>query len=275
MDESSISYGYRNQAGYKVSRRWCPDPLGNLESKDDKANARGSFSLVAFITDRPECQKLLPQFIIGNTHKLTLAVMAAWAARGPHSNLRVLRQNSAWNGGASMRQILTILKACLPGFVIVLVLDVASSHIDQFVAAHASRLGIRLVFVPALCTFCLQPLDVAVFACLKQMIRMLFQQALIRAGGASVDTLPLLELVAQAVLEVLVKKTWQKAFHDTGIAAKQQHISASTYRKLGISAGELHVPPGLPDFGQLSLVFPRNRRINAARYFRYIVRDLD
>ncbi len=255
LDETSVSYGYYGQKGMVVSRRHCPFDIPEPHEVEAKACLRGSMTLISLISSDASYQQKLPQFLIANKHKLS---QRDFMQLGTHPNFHIWRRDSAWNSAACMRSILTLLQQALLGVTIILVLDCAPIHLEKAVLTHAKKLKIVLVFVPALCTWALQPLDVFVFAQLKALLRLLFQNALVdKIDESELSTMELISIIVQASQEVVIDKSWGKAFQSCGVCG-QASIGGSTLKKLGTSSLQ---PPSdeVPSVAAIASILPRNR----------------
>jgi hypothetical protein len=255
IDETSISYGYYGQKGFVVRKNKCPFDIPEPHEVEVKSCLRGSMTLVSSIASDAAYQKRLPQFLIANKHKLSNRDFEQLDVPPP---FHVWRQDSAWNSGPCMRRILTLLQQAVPDVTLIVVLDVASVHLDKSVLTHAKKLKIVLVFVPALCTWVLQPLDVFVFALLKALLRLLFQNAMVETSGPNaVSTVDLIKIVVQATQQIVMNKSWDRAFLSCGVCG-QHSLGASTLKKLGISSIQ---PLGnqTPSIGAIASILPSNR----------------
>jgi hypothetical protein len=117
-------------------------------------------------------------------------------------NIVLLWKKSAWNCHETMREILSLLAKALKSVMkersVILILDVHSSHIDTTIFAHARRLGVRLVYIPASLTFLLQPCDTHVFAALKQLLRKMWQDRMSQ-NASRVDVKEWLSMIFRGV----------------------------------------------------------------------------
>ena len=152
----------------------------------------------------------------------------------------------------------------LPGFLLVLLLDCASSHLCRSFIQHAQQIGVRLCFVPASLTWALQPLDVRYFAALKRRIRLYYQVAILNQGHNNMPTMTLLKVLIKSAQETLCSHKWRHVFSDLGILDFQKQVSGSTCAKLGFSSTEeihaqLQTHGVLPYLAHLP---PRNRRVD-------------
>jgi hypothetical protein len=222
---------------------------------------------MSMVTHEPGMQPLLPQVLVGNEKVFTQALMKSMKPKLPR-NFVMLRKKSAWNCHATMREILSLLakalKKVMEGRSVILILDVHSSHFDISIFAHARRLGVRLVYVPASLTFLLQPCDTHVFAVLKQVLRKAWQKR-VSQNSTKPSKEEWLEMIFRSVRSVLQGTKWESAFLATGALASQTEVSPRTFSRMGLVARPV-VPPGPPTAEQAALIFPRGRKLNVMSY---------
>ena len=93
---------------------------------------------------------------------LTLDIMHRLQAAKP-KNFQIWREDSSWSCHDIMRRLMGLivkcLEECMHSHQMILVMDVAKAHFHRSIFAHASRLGLRLVYVPAKITWLVQPAD--------------------------------------------------------------------------------------------------------------------
>ena len=147
------------------------------------------------------------------------------------SNIRLFRQTSSWNSGATMRSILSILAACLSGIKIVLLLDCASCHMEWSVASHAARLGIVMLLIPAKLTYMLQPCDSHWFLKFKKQLRVNFQLAIL-SHGHPLSSYVWLSLIVETITQSVCAHNWLSAFRANGILDKQKYLRSTILEKM-------------------------------------------
>ena len=169
LDETAVSDSFHQAKGlyHRRLKRRC-----RAHTQVQKNELRGAVTHVALICDRTEVQPQLPQVIIGNSHRFTKQLMSSVRASTP-STVHLFRRKSTWNNTSCMCEILDLLAHALMDFPWcqpILLLDTASCHISDKVAAKAAALNIWLVPVPAGFTHLIQPLDVYVFSGYKEFL---------------------------------------------------------------------------------------------------------
>ena len=199
LDETAVSYSFHQAKGLYHRRL---KRQGRAHTQVRKHELRGAVTHVASICDRTEVQPRLLQVIIGNSHRFTKRLMSSVRA-SKASNVHLSRRKSSWNNTSCMCEILDLLAHALkvfPRFQPILLLDTASCHISDKVAAKAAALNMWLVPVPAGLTYLLQPLDVCVFFGYKEFLRQQYRKIRAEKGMVTAEMwLQLLLLFTRAI----------------------------------------------------------------------------
>ena len=220
-----------------------------------------------FIKALGKLPHLVPQFVLGKHHRFTLSLIA-FAKNLLPSNVRMLRQESSWNSGDTMRYILCELAKALCGYTVLLLMDVASCHLVQSVTSLAHKLGIRIILVPARLTFLVQPLDTVYFLILKRALKHNYLLEIIRQGGGPLSVEAWLLVVLRSIVGTISSQDWSQAFKHNGITATQWFIRPSILLKMGL-IGPLKVPSVCPSADDLVLLLPSNRsKLNMQLYLK-------
>jgi hypothetical protein len=240
-----------------------PAPTEDVSTGD----THGHISFLAMITPDSSIQPLLPQVLLGNEHQFTQKLMREVRAVTPE-NFVLLRRQSGWNCHEVMRQVLTLLAKNLKEVMkkrhVILLLDVHSSHLHRSIFAHARRLGIQLVYIPAALTFMLQPCDTHLFARLKTALREAWRNARLQGDG-KISSEEWLMMIFSCARKVMQGTRWRGAFQNTGALAKQEQISPKTFYRMGLRVRP-RVPSGPPTKEEAALVFPKRRKLNVMTY---------
>ena len=270
MDESVLKFNYGKNRGLIIDRRYLPPGHKHRREQISPAEDKAAVTLIGFITHDAAVQKLLPQLILGNKHRLTLSLMAALAPLKPDS-FHVWREDSSWTNKGILCRILTLLTKCLGAYMethqLVLVLDVASCHYHSSVLGYATRLGVRLVFVPAKLTYLLQPLDSHCFQRLKRKLKEKFLSLAIDSENGIVSHEAWLSAVFEVVPAVLCGLKWKSAFQANGLLGEQL-ISARVLGAVGWSGPPL-IPGDIPTEDQLKSIFPKRAKVNRNSLFSW------
>ena len=118
---------------------------------------RGTITYLAFISGTPGLQNRLPQILLGNLQRFTVAALRDIAAETP-ANIHLWRDKSAWMNHMKFKRAIRLLHEALTpreAQQLILVLDSARCHLRPDVVAYAARLNIWIVVVPGKLTFLL------------------------------------------------------------------------------------------------------------------------
>ena len=215
MDETSLGFHYGGQKGTVISKRSLPPGRSHRREQASLADTRAHVSHLAFVTHDSGIQAKLPQVFIGNKHQFTLKLLGELAPDTP-VNIYLWRETSAWNSHILMRRVLSVLvrhlNYILATHEIILVLDVARCHIHATIFQLASRLGVRLLHVPAKLTWLLQPADTHVFAQFKRQLRARWLQLRVASDTGEVSLKVWLLEVFQVAQTVYCSNKWKPAF---------------------------------------------------------------
>ena len=269
VDETSICLFQGNVKGNVLvskKRRREDGPVQRIP----RSRRRCYLTHVAFVCDQPELQALLPQVVIGNQVALPASAMPTLTAACP-SNVRLVRQKSAWNNQNLMALIIRILAAALgpykDRFQPVLLLDAVRLHFAQAVLNACNSCGIWLVLVPAKTTWLLQPLDTHAFQSFKIQLRNAYQRARVQAGRHDLSVKDFLACIYEAIHSVLEGRDWSSAFNENGFGHGQAETRAYIKRQLGVES-PLVVASARPSLEQLQCVFPGRTVVPTAALWR-------
>jgi len=225
MDETSLPMGFVSLRGNIIAGARKRIGAGPGHDPLPSGQRKGAMSLVAFISSDPALQKILPQFLIGNNFKLTKGCMNALREMDAQ-NLVIWSEKSGWVNHQVMARMLKTLRQRLTPHVgrrqVILVLDVARSHISSALTNYACRLHMWLMFVPRRLTWLLQPLDVCVFRTFKAAYRRRYTTARSMKIGGMLSTVEWVHVIRDVVQEIFSERTWARAFEVTGILGQSQ-----------------------------------------------------
>ena len=161
MDETPVA-AHIACHGYMVTKKTTAviDRFSETSCPVSLAKRRSYMSHMAFISDCPEYQALLPQVPLVNEKLLAAASVPELKSKCP-TNVYLLRQRSSWASG----DLLVELIACLAftfapyreSLDIVLVVDSCRCHLSRKVFAATRFHGIRLTTIASNLTWRLQP----------------------------------------------------------------------------------------------------------------------
>ena len=218
---------------------------------------------VACVCDRSDLQPLLPQVVIGNESTFLAREFAA-LLRGRPANVKLVRQQSAWNNDALCASIVRWLGAALRPHAgqlqPILLLDAVRQHTTPRVIKACYAAGIWPIVIPAQMTSHLQPLDTHASLSYKRHLREAYQAARMRSADGNLGVKDLLPCVYAATRRVLQGQHWAAAFDHDGFGVHQGELSQRVRQGLQID-GVVEAGAARPTEDQLRLCFPRRSRV--------------
>ena len=270
MDETSVAYSFVTGKGLVISKKALPPGKRRRKQKVSLAEEKRRISLLACVTDDPEVQPKLPQVFLGNESTFTKELLKQLAPHTP-ANYHLLRGNSSWNNHARMRALICSIAKSLEGYKatrqIILVLDMAQCHIHQSINALAARKGIRLLYVPAKCTWLLQPADTHCFAILKGKLRQEWVALRAASSTGTISHKDWLCAVMSIVKTLLNGTKWASAFKSAGLLGEAK-LSQRVMDQLGWPAPK-PIPDVLPSESQLKVAFPKKCKFSRSSLFSW------
>ena len=244
------------------------------EERGSLAERRQCCSMIAFISDCPRAQELLPVFLLLNEHHITkTAAQPIVDEFAGDRNVVLWRRHTSWNNVELMVWILKDLRQRLrplePHAQLVLLLDCAPCHAHPRVAHAAARNKIILVFLAASMTASLQPLDFAVFSPLKKYIADAFERVVMEAEGG-LDAPQFVSMILHTAHAYLFGQGWEWAFRKCGFGAAQSGLATRLRSRFpGV------VPPGgascdLPTLQELQRIWPKRTEIPIGWLFSWV-----
>jgi hypothetical protein len=270
MDETSICFHYGQQKGLVVSKHSLPPNRKHKKETVKTEDAKAHVSFLAFFTHDPEIQPKLPQIFIGNKHKFTAKLLKELAPHIPEGFF-LWREESSWNNAVLMRkamsQLMKHLKEHVDTHQVILVLDSARCHLHPSIAQLATRLGIRLLYVPARLTWLLQPADTHGFGRMKQRLRKKWLDLCVKSSSGEISHSDWLSALFKVVRKLLCEVQWQHAFESDGLLDENK-VNHRILNEVGWS-GPKSVSSDILTQEQLSVVLPRRTKVNQASFFKW------
>jgi hypothetical protein len=277
LDETALCYSFTGGEGTVICEKALPPGEQHAVENATEADIRGHITLITLLTHETGIQVQLPQILLGNEHRFTLALLKS-VKPAVLVNVLLWRQKSVWNSHSTMRRILTTLHAAIGTLIatryVLLILDVASVRIHKTIHALAKKFKIRLVFLPAKLTYLLQPCDTHLFRRLKHRLQESFRQLRSLSESGIVTVEQWLGLIFKAIREVIQGVAWQHAFCSVGILDEQKQLAPWVLRQIGL--------PSLPARGseppsseEAVAIFPKHRRIKRMAYVLWPVVSSD
>ena len=220
---------------------------------------------VAVVCDEPHLNRILPQFIIGNFHTLSLRAHAKLCREKP-GHVRLIRRNTAWVDqilfAAIVRLVAATLRMHMGARQIILFFDSTKVHTADIVFRSCARSCVWPIVVPPKMTWLLQSLDTHCFAKYKHSLRSAFQDARAEVEGGTLDIGQFLRCVYTAWDSAVQRHCWAHAFDQNGFGIDQSCLSRTVRRHLELDVAA-EVSNAAPSALQLQLCFPRGFRMRA------------
>jgi len=267
LDETSVCLFQGDSKGnvFVNKKRLRDEPVQTIP----RWKKRCYLTHVAFACDRPDVQPLLPQVIIGNEATLQAADVAALQASCP-SNVRLVRQKSAWNNEVLCARIVRWLGRALEPYAAtlqpILLMDAARLHTTRRVLAACTRCRIWPVLVPAKMTWLMQPLDTHAFLRYKVSLKKNYERARAASPNRDLGAHEFLACATGAIRHVLQGNSWGSAFDEDGFGHAQAKLSSFVRQQLALDAPPL-VPATRPTHDQVKLCFPKRAVVPYAALF--------
>jgi hypothetical protein len=260
LDETSVSMSAPGAVGMIVKKRWWGNrtrPRQNIS----RSLLRSMVTHVGLCCPRTDIQAALPQIFIGNRKCFTNRLMSDMKGVLPRQ-VQFWQEQSSWNTSALMVKILSelaVAMAAWPELQIILVLDVAPIHFTDAVLKAADVLNIWLCYVPAKCTWLLQPLDTHVFSPYKAYLKRAYRDAKDCCGkvapAAWANTLVLV------ATKFMCGRSWLKAFEKTGIIGNRLRLTRDVTAVVGAENLSVREHVHVPSIATLAKIFPRGRKV--------------
>ena len=273
IDESSIKLDQDLKHGHVGESARTLAKGHMLRRNIPKSIRRTAYSLVAVICDDAEIQKCLPQFIVVNKRTCTEAVYKALLDTVP-ATIILWRRDTAWLDTKSVCQVVRVVAKALNKYQtthqVILSMDACKTHMNSLVWQTAAKMGFFMFGIPALTTGFLQPLDVYVFAQLKNTLRRVGQRHCIDIGVAYCTLGMSIVALTDAIFEVLNGHSWRSSFEHLGLQGHQRSLSQILRSSLDFTEMPL-VAVGFPSLADLMYCFPRGSVIDIDAVFKGVV----
>ena len=260
LDETMLPRGFGDHKGVILKKRL----RGQQKIVSSKNSERGSLTFVAIIGDNATVQPRLPQVLIGNEHILRVQDLQEIQQDLP-PNVYVIRRKTGWVDHILFAQILEWLRKDVsdfdPDMEIILLVDASPVHTHNLVLKTAKRQRIRLCFVPALCTWLLQPCDTHLFRKFKAQLAKLFRHFRVQHGVTVVQMTALVKMIVTLIRTVVQGTKWDSAFDHNGYGHSQQLVSQRVLCNLVSGVTHL-VGHSFPVAEDIERMLPAKRKID-------------
>lgn len=270
MDETSIALKPTAKVG-TVARGFTGHKAVDAASL---AETRARFTLMCTICNDTSVQPFLPQVLLTNGRFLGKKAKVE-KLRG---NLSVWTQKSAWSCHATLRRYISLLgfklKAAAPGRDYALLLDCAPSHLHGSIKRQAKLNHIRLVYIAAGLTRCLQPADTDLFSRLKEKIAELYRSQQSMSVDGKISPAQWLEILGSSLQSILPAVKWSRAFAKVGASNWQKDVCQSLLFEFGWPSVPT-IPPGPPTESEARDIFPKGRsKLDVAKHFASVLQPV-
>ena len=259
MDETSLPLSFGDQKGAVIQRVHSQKAKFVLA----KNKQRGGLTLIAAISDNTALQPRVPQVIVGSEKNLRVRDLQQCAPRLP-SNVYLVRRKSGWLDAPLFCKILTWLRKAMSNvdakMEILLLVDASPVHTHRLCLQTALRQRIRLCFVPASCTWLVQPCDTHCFRKFKAHLAKAVHEYKVRQESIEVPMTEYVGMICATIRSVLQGTKWAASFHHNGYGCRQQEISERVLQNVLPSIRDA-VTDQVPDAEAIAGMFPCNKRI--------------
>lgn len=268
LDETMVRHEYYNPKGNVVrkqqqSHRRAPGLVQRVRRDQEKAGT----TLVAAICDDDDLQRHLPQiWLPKDSPKKPMPLglkneFRTALARGYPQ--QVWGGTGGWMTSDLFKEVLRTINRRVreqrgDDVVVVVIFDAAGSHATNAVCEVAKELGMIVLLIPGQLTWLLQMLDVKVFGRLKAKLRVDCMRERMRSSDGKMPKHRWASIAVQAVHELLVTRTWQRAFDTMRIPSTD--VPEDSFRRLQTLAPQISDLPIMPlSAQQLDALLGRHR----------------
>ena len=259
MDETSLPLSFGDQKGAVLSR--VHSQKAKIVAAKNKQ--RGCLTLVATISDNSTLQPHVPQVIVGGEKSLRVRDLQQCEQNLP-SNVYLVRRKNGWLDAPLFCQILKWLRSSMsevdPTIEILLLVDASPVHSHPLCLRMALRQRIRLCFVPANCTWLIQPCDTHLFRKLKAQLANAVLEYKVRQEVVEVPMTEYVSMICGVIRSVIQGTRWSDSFDHNGYGRGQEHVSQRVLQNVLPSIRDA-VADVVPSADAIATLFPRNKSI--------------
>ena len=180
-------------------------------------------------------------------------------------NVYLVRRKSGCVNNLAFAQVLVTLRKKLKkvaeGIEVLLLLDASPVHTHPFVLLTAKRQRLRLIFVPASCTWLLQPCDTHAFRKFKVAVAKACNRFRVEHDMTYVPIEDYIGIIVTTIRLILQGTVWAHSFDHNGYGSELRDVSQRVSSNLmpGILA---LMPMTFPSDGDPTTMLPRNCKVN-------------
>ena len=219
---------------------------------------RDQATLVGCIVNVPELQCKMPQFLLTNDSRVTVAEKADLATLA--APIRLVMGTNRWVTANAMTQLCTAYRKAIrkerPHAEVVIFMDCATIHTADNVLTHCSRLGIHICLTPGGMTHLCQPLDSHVYATFKKTLAEAQERKRREHPHGIMIGSEWIKILSQSIKSTLVDRSWSRAFAENGMAASFESLRP---RITELVCVHFPLPPGPPDELDIETIVGRKR----------------
>jgi hypothetical protein len=225
MDETSVRVMGEPTAGFVAERLGATRKhVPEAEQAAPLKSRRTAYTYVAFISDDPDVQAVLPQVLVASSKTLTKQAAAALMT-DREDNVYLWRRTSGWLDSKALVAILRLLSAALsdlrPTHHMVLSMDACPTHCTAHVARACARAGCAFVLIAAGATKWMQPCDTHLFARFKRHLRHEQEKLRLASPSGTIAHKDVVCAIADCMASCVNDYPWQRAFAHTGMDGQQ------------------------------------------------------
>ena len=219
IDETPVYKQMQPRRGYVVQTGAANKT--QFTAKIPLKDRRGMATVLGCIVNVPELQQYMPQFVLTKDDTMTKREKDILAT--VDAPIRWVKGTKGWVSAENIRPMLTAIRRAVrtrrPHAEIIVCIDCAPVHTTDSTLNHFARLGLHVLLVPGGLTWLLQPLDSHTFGPFKQKLAELQEESRGRALDGCMPAGKWIEVLCDAMRQVLVDKSWAHTFDKNGMAA--------------------------------------------------------
>lgn len=269
LDETGCKFWNGKQLGnVYIGKGLKSKAISKYKAKVGTHEAKLALTHVALLADDPEIQMRIPQVLLVNQYSVRVEDYDYLQSTMP-PNIYIIRSNSSWLSEPILERILHLLFLSLVAFDslhVLFYMDTYGPHCAFRIAATCHEFGWDLIYIPALCTWLLQPLDVVVFRIYKARLRKKIHELRLSSPNGKHSKLQWIQAVIDTITELLDNNDWSSAFEKVGLGSNQANVSQYVRDQFG-DLGMPAIADAPPSDQVVSNLFPNRRPFTPGMVF--------